>query len=217
MQSILTVTTPAASYDLTVLPNVKAELGIPARDRTKDPRLRLYIEQASGAIAEHCNRVFARETVSEQFRLGSRYHPGHYDAHRVGELILRRHPVTEITSIIENDVTLVAGTDFETDLASGFVTRLAGTQKSCWAHGKITVVYSAGYQLLGGLPWAIERACIRLVKFYLEQSERDALVRSEEVMGVSRIDYQVHTPGVDGGLPDDVISLLAPHVEVRVG
>jgi hypothetical protein len=66
MNSILTVTTPASSYDLTALATVKTELGI--TDNTENDKLRTWITQASIIAASYCRRVFARETLTETFR-----------------------------------------------------------------------------------------------------------------------------------------------------
>lgn len=205
MDSILTVLTTAASYDLTTLANVKAELGVTGS--AQDGKLKLYIQQASGAIADYCNRVFALEAVSEQFRFGWGLGRG------VDILILRRRPViAPITSVVENeDPALTEGDDFEVDYKAGLITRISNGSRRCWTNTKIVVAYSAGHDLLGDLPQAVERACILLVKFYNAKGQRDPLLRSEEVIGVQRFDYQVNQVGDDGGLPPDVLSLLKPH------
>src|SRR5579862_1762171 len=109
MDSILTVITPADSYDLTTLATIKAELEI--TDTNSDVQLGIFIDQASGECATYCKRVFGKETVSEQFRLGqgSRLHR----RSRTEELILARYPIVSITSITEEDGTvLVQDTDF---------------------------------------------------------------------------------------------------------
>jgi hypothetical protein len=218
MDSILTVLTTAASYDLTTLANVKAELGVTGS--AQDSKLKLYIQQASGAIADHCNRVFALEAVREQFRfsLGLERGVGWGRQRGPQNLVLRRRPVVSpITSIVENeDPALVEGTDFEVDYKAGLVTRLSNGFPCWWARRKIVVSYSAGHELLGDLPQAVERACILLVKFYNAKGQRDPLLRAEEVPGVMRFDYQVNQVGDDGGLPPDVLSLLSLHVEPRL-
>lgn len=93
---MLTVVTPAQSYDLTVLATVKAELGI--TDRSEDENLTRWIKQASDVIAKYCNRVFAQETVSETFRLAT----------RESNLLLSRYPVVSIAAVQETGETLAA-------------------------------------------------------------------------------------------------------------
>lgn len=61
----LTVSVPAASQLLCDLPAVKAELGIANTDQTKDNMLLEYIQDASEAIKNYCNRTFAQQTYIE--------------------------------------------------------------------------------------------------------------------------------------------------------
>jgi hypothetical protein len=208
---VLIVTTPAASYDLTLLATVKAALGI--KDRKSDVLLKAYIRQASDAIAQYCNRVFAIETVTETFRLGHADQPLLYQAfrrdHHTSELILKRYPVITITSVTEND-TLLDATMYETDPSVGALRRLCSDQRSFWQGGKTVVVYSSGYVLPTGLPGGIERAAIMTVKHYLDLADRDLNVRTERVDGAGTTEF---FNGDDSGLPPDVQGLLAPHVK----
>src|SRR4051812_41307523 len=82
-------------------------------------------------------RVFAKETVSEQFRLDRMQ----------TELVLALYPVVQIVSIVEGADTLEPS-DYEVDLAKGIVTRLINDRVCHWTRCKITVVYSAGYNEL---------------------------------------------------------------------
>ena len=193
---MLTVTTPATTYDLTVVETVRAELGI--TDRAEDENLARWITQASRIIAEYCNRVFARETVSETFRLATRN----------GDLLLSRYPVVSIASVIDNGETL-AETDYEFASATGVLTRLSDDTPTCWPLGKIVVTYTAGYSLLGDLPYGIERAAILLVNQYRYAAERDPQLRSEQTEGVGSSSY---FDGLEaGGLSPEVRGLLKDH------
>lgn len=210
---MLIVTTPAASYDLTLLGTVKAALGI--KDRKSDVLLKAYIRQASDAIAQYCNRVFAIETVTETFRLGRAHRPLSLPSlrhdHRQSDLILRRYPVISIVSVTENDV-LLDVTMYELTPDEGTLRRLCSDQRSFWQSGKIVVVYSSGYQLPTGLPGGIERAAIMTVKHYLDTTDRDRdlNVRTERVDGAGTTEF---FSGDASGLPPDVQGLLAPHVK----
>jgi hypothetical protein len=192
---MLTVVTSASTYDLTILSTVKAELGI--TDRESDAALTGYIRQASDTVMKFCNRVFAPETVSETFRLKC----------RTEELVLTRIPVTAIGSVVENGETLDAA-DYELDAENGALLRLCDDVEACWPHGKITVVYTAGYELLNGLPYGIERAAILLVKQYASAGDCDPMVRSEIVDGAGETQYFA---AADSGLPAEVEGLLLPH------
>jgi hypothetical protein len=61
-----TATPPAGAYDLTDLATVHDEIGEPANDPSNDPFLSRAITQASVAIANYCNRVFAIEALQDQ-------------------------------------------------------------------------------------------------------------------------------------------------------
>ncbi len=197
MDSILTVTTAADSYDLTTRATVKSELGI-TNDASDDVLDRL-IDQASRACAAYCNRVFAKETVQEVFRLKCRR----------DRLILRRRPVIAVTAVVEDGTTLVAA-DYESDADPGFLWRLDGADsRSTWAAAKITVTYSGGYTLLTNLPHDIEVACVKLVKALWFSRQRDPMIRVEEVPGVSHEEFWVNADA--GALPADVTDLLDPY------
>lgn len=204
MQSILTVITPAESYDLTVLATVKAELGIIGT--SEDVQIAKYIAQASGAIASYCNRVFAEETVTETFRNRS-------SGGTLRSIILQRSPVTEIDAVALDDVELVANTDYEFDGESGILSRICGGYRSTWSFRTLVVQYTAGYELVGTLPLPIERACISLTKQYRSSASRDPLVKGEEIPGVLKTDYWIGGVGANGALPPDVIDLVAPYRE----
>jgi uncharacterized phiE125 gp8 family phage protein len=194
---MLTVTTPANSFDLTVLATVKAELGI--TDRAEDENLTRWIKQASDAIAKYCNRVFAEETVSETFRLKC----------REDGLLLARFPVSAITSVVENDTTLTAATDYELtrDGDSGVLNRLRFDREWTWPIGKIVVTYIAGYTLVPDLPYGVERAAILLVNQYRYAATRDPLLRSETTEGAGSFSY--FDSILNAGLAPEVEGLLS--------
>lgn len=193
---MLTVTTPAATYDLTVLATVKAELGI--TDRAEDPNLTRWIKQASESIAKYCNRVFAAETLTETFRLKS----------REDGLLLSRFPATAITSVVENDTTLAA-TDYElaSDGGGGVLNRLRYERDWQWPIGKVVVVYTAGYALVTDLPYGVERAAILLVNQYRYAATRDPLLRSEATEGAGSSSY--FDSILNAGLAPEVEGLLS--------
>ena len=209
--SILTVTTAAASRDLTTLRRIKAELGIV--DRKSDSLLRPWIREASGLIETKTNRVFAQETVSEMFRL--RRHQ------RRDAIKLARYPVTTIASVTDIDGTVLAATSYEADLSTGMIWRLSGDaspndRRIWWDSGKITVAYTAGYVLMDSLPFPLEQACLTLLKHRWAAKDRDPMVTSEEVAGIERSTFWIGAVGEDGALPPEVESLIASFRDVRV-
>lgn len=202
MNTLLTVVTPSNTFDLTVKATVKLELGI--SDTAQDDKLELWIHQASGIFAAECNRVFAKETVSEQFRLTRRYP---VDWSNQEALPLSRYPVGTITSVTADDVVLDVA-DYEVDPGSGLLYLLSAGVRSSWTAQKVVVVYAGGYALLGELPQEIERAVISLVKQYFFGGNRDPQLRSEEVINVQRFDYRVSSGADDGAYPPDFEKMI---------
>lgn len=190
---MLTVTSASNTYDLTRVDTVKAELKIVSGEW--DALLASFIRQASGRIARHCKRVFAKETVSETMRCVSR-----------STMSLNRYPVASITSLTADGTVLTQGTDFEADLVSGRLWRLSGKSRIAWSYEEVVIVYVAGYDLLGELPHELERAAIDLVKGLYFAKTRDPAVRSIEIPGVIS---KVYWAGEDTDpLPPSVESAL---------
>lgn len=182
MDSILTVTAPASTFDLTTITDVKADLGITNTD--SDALLTRYVSESSIEFANACNRVFAKETVSELFRPD--------EPKRT--LVLTRRPVVSITSVTEDgDVT--DASDYETDLTAGLIYRLEDDCRCAWGAAKIVVVYQAGYVVPASAPKDLQKAIRAIVKAQFLSKGRDPLVRSESVPGVYEVAYWV------GGLP----------------
>lgn len=194
LSSSITVITPAESYDLTTINSVKAELGI--SDNSEDEHLYRWIRQASGVIADYCNRVFAEETLEETFR----------SATNADTLVLARCPIVSIASIVENGVAL-AEADYEIASASGTLIRLCDDTRTCWPTGKIVVTFTAGYALLGDLPYGVERAAITLVSQYRHDAGRNPNIRSESTDGLGSTSW-FDGAGSRGGLPPEVVGLL---------
>jgi hypothetical protein len=142
MQQFLNVLTPAATQDLITLADMKAKLGIPDTDTSKDLLLQELISNLSETLALMCNRVFGYEEVSETFY--------QLDDGNSRRLYLSRWPVkaTDITSITQNDT----DTDLLPTLNDGwFLEEKTGTlygrpDLGYW-FGTINVVYSGGYNL----------------------------------------------------------------------
>ncbi|MCZ8310946.1 MAG: phage head-tail connector protein [Magnetospirillum sp.] len=202
MIQTLTVTTAAATRDLTRLATVKTELSI--GDTTQDAWLTDAIRQASDGIAAYCRRPegFGRETVEETFR-------ARYAGQAVSSLILGRDIAPAITSVVEDGTALLAA---EYLLDGSLLRRLEDDRPTSWNAAKIVVVYQAGYTLLSGLPYDVERCAIDLVVRAYNARGRDPGLRSERILDV--IAQSWDTPGGDGfkgGLPTDVADRLDPY------
>lgn len=227
MDRILTVVTPAATRDLTTLDAVKAELGITATDT--DALFAKMVTRASAAAVTYCRRPLVSETVSEQIR-GQHFrhypfaYPNYVDgtrhqAHSQGALYLRRYPIAAIASIVEDDDTLVAGTDYEFDPETGRLNRLINGGAAHWMFRKLTVQYTGGYVVPDTLPPEIEEAVIAYVRALWFARRRDPLVRTQTIPGVLETQWQYRTqPPTTGGKttawPDGFTDLLDPYVDL---
>lgn len=199
MESILTVTVAATTHDLTTLDTVKDELGSP---NVSDATLERWISDSSVRCAEYCNRVFAKETVTEEFALtGGRY---------VDALGLSRIPVVALTSVVIDGTTLDAS-EYRLNASSGLLHRLCQGARSIWAGCKIVVTYSGGYELIGDLPRTIEQACLILVRQRMSARMRDPMLKSLELPGVVTETYWVDTSGNGADMPPDAAGLLERH------
>lgn len=207
MGSIVTIISPApnsppVSQHLTTLATAKVEMGVTGT--ADDNKILTHIAQASNQIAAACNRTFGRETVEERF----------LDVMFNRFLILRRRPVIEILSLLENDSELDAS-EYFVDSESGMLYRKTPIFTSAWGNGVI-VTYDAGYNLLDYLPEALERACLILVKQYFT-APADPTLRGEDIPGVASYSYGFGSAGQNGSnLPSEVVALIAPFRDFAV-
>lgn len=192
---MLTVTSPAASYALTTIEAVKAELGLDSGE--DNARLTAWISQASVTIARACNRVLASESVSETIRTRASFQA----------LYLSRYPVTDVASIIESGEPLTVD-DYEIDNDAGIVIRLRAGQECHWPAGRIVVAYTGGYALPAMAPADLARAATLLVKQFYHDAPNNPRIRREDVAGVDALEY---TRPTDSGLPSEVEALIARH------
>lgn len=202
----ITIDIAAASKDMTVLAAVKTELGITGT--ADDAWLALVIQEESAAACSYCNREFARETVTESFRLEG-------EDRCVTGLYLSRTPVASITSVVEDGVTLTAA-DYELAAADGRLYRLDGAgNRSAWARAKIAVTYAGGYIMLSTLPQDLERAVRTMVKHRWYARQRDPLVKAASLDGVMSEQYWVGDVNSDG-TPAEVTAVLDRYRRIAV-
>ncbi len=224
MQSLLTVTSQADSYDLTTLETAKLELGISPSDSTQDEKIVLLIHQVSSAISTLCDRVFAQEEVREVFRLNSgsvgRFRSWARHEESIEGLILRRRPISSITTLTEDEV-VVDSSEYECDLGTGILYRLTDSDfRMTWLANKITVDYVSGFVLLSGLPFDIEKACLIWLKsLYANMQRRDLNVKVEDVPDLMRREYfdrGMINKSVVYDPPNEVMVLISPYMEAAI-
>lgn len=202
----LVVVTPAASTRLTTPARARAMLGLPAGD---DAALGLFIDQASAAVAAHCRRRLAIETVREAFG-----EPGGL----LGRVVLSRVPVAAIVGVSLDGITLSAA-GFALDPSTGHLWPAAspGWSAPVWSGLSLAVEYRGGFVLPSDAPEAptlppdVERAAILMVGTYLSARARDPLVKAETVEGIGSTSWWV--PGAADALPHpEAAQLLQPYV-----
>ena len=199
--STLEIIQLADTIDLTVLATAKEELGI--TDNSQDTKLTRWIHEISGQIGARINRVLGRETVKETYSIGF------CDASYA--LPLSRYPVAFIDSISISS-SAISATDYRLDGNKGLLYRTIGS----WS-GMVEVQYQAGYELLGELPYDLERACLLLLRYRQSAGSRDPMLRSEAVPGVYEASYWIGSiPGTDSSMPPDVSELLRPYMDIAV-
>lgn len=204
---ITTVTTAATDFNLTTLANVRTDLAVEGTD--EDDFLGRAISKSSAAIASYCNRVFALQTYQDLIRPTRDSYP-FFPPHGGQAIMVAKTPLVTVTSVTENDVVLVSGTDFEKDLETGALYRLDGSgHRSSWPSLKVVIVYTAGWVLPSGtqtLPADVEDACVRMVRNARTMHKRPAGMKVEDVPGVVRREFWVSADG--GNLTSDIIAIL---------
>jgi len=146
---IVDVVTPATSYALVTLEELKAMLNIPATDTSEDAMLQLWIDQYSDVIATMCNRVFGKETVTEIWT-------GDLEPFDSPRLFLTRYPVkaADIISVESPEGLAMDPAGYNLDSKCGKLKVRAGY---AWSE-PIVVSYTGGYDLPTEAPPALKAA-----------------------------------------------------------
>ncbi len=215
--SIIEVIEPAASHDLTTLEIAKEELGI-ATDEN-DARLARWIRETSVYIERHCNRTLIRETVSETWHGTDFWYLPEVSV-EIRPLTLRRYPVTEIVSFgsVDDDPPLTAD-DYQLDAYRGRLWRLSEGQRAYWSwHWSNTALMSLEITYTGGydpnnLPPDLQAACLSLLKIRNDTWGRDRFLRSQEIPGVIKEEYNSMTMPNTSALPPEICDMLQPFQE----
>lgn len=199
-ETITSVVTAAATFDLVDLDTVKHELKI--TDTEHDTFLARSITHVSRTIASYCNRVLASEKIRDVI-----YAPLGRD-----ELKLSRFPVISVASATFADgaggqTTITENTDFVVDKDRGWLIRIGSTGvPTSWYTATSTITYTAGFAII---PDDLQQAAIRLVVARMQGRGRDPTLRSRSQPGAGDETYWVGSiPGMSGPFPDDVAAIL---------
>lgn len=204
-RSQLSITTPADSYDLISLSDVKDDWGISVA--TDDAFLSRSISRCSQAAAQFCNRVFPVETVVESFEVERDTQPM-MNFGGVDPLQLTRWPIQTIGPVVEGTgagaVTLALSADYLLDAARGFLIRLDGDgNPKNWPAKQTSVTYAAGFP---SIPLDIQDAVSRMVWTRYAERKRDPFIKRQRVYGVEEVEYVDQKN--DGNLSSDISDIL---------
>ena len=171
MQNIAKILVPGTDFALVSVADVKTALRLTA----DDAQLELLIDWASDDIATLCNRVFAKETVEEQF----------FDMANMSDLLFLSHaPMARVGTppnddydevVFEGSTQLVRNVDYDFEPASSKFFRKNGT---AWAE-PVTITYTGGYDLPEESPMALRQAVMLLTReMYYASIRGDSTIRS---------------------------------------
>jgi len=161
---IIKIITPATSVALATTDEVKQLLGVPLADTTSDAQLTFMIDVVSATIMRVCNRVFAAETLSEEWRElsgGSRIFLSHWPVAK-----------TDIQSVTEGDppgAPLQTGVDFEVEELSGKLEMFGGWNEP------VTVTYKGGYDLPIDAPLPLKNCVAILTREMIIEATRQGM------------------------------------------
>lgn len=164
MQSFLRVLTPAQDTSLITTYEARLALGLSmSTDETLEDLIEMLVDWSSGEVATLCNRVFAKETVTEVFS----------GIESSSCIFLSRYPVIDIDSIDEDGNEIFLDDDFNLDSKSGALYRLS----TGWT-GPLTVTYTGGYDLPIESPKALRQATMLMSReAYYASTRGDATIR----------------------------------------
>jgi hypothetical protein len=228
MPGLVSITTPPATTALTLLATAKGDLNVTTS--TDDAFITNLIDRASGIVSEYCGWPLGKESIVETFRFGTDFGIGPANQQvapygtplnvKFRPLILQYSPVVTLTSVVENGVTLTAGTDYEIDAPAGLIYRLRTVgntnTRSWWNIPTVVVTYDAGYALPGDsgrtLPRSIEDICLTLVRSAYLSRGFDTSVVMDWTPDLGRTQYTRSGGASVMGLDDATRAQLAPFV-----
>jgi len=212
LSTVVTPATPptgaaqsASPYDLTTVEDAAFELQLTSSNDL-DKWLQRVITACSLGIAQYCNRVFPLQTYQDTFFLQRDPFPGVIIGGAAPLQLKYEALAAGSSSVTENGVALVLGTDYLEDPGLSQLTRLdmRGFPMR-WPKFEIAVQYQAGYAADSDEMTILADACLQFVKFRYFSRLRDPGIKSENVVGVYEASYLWGTgPGGPNDIPADI-------------
>lgn len=199
MISSLSITSPNTDRSLLTLTSARSAAGV--EDNSKDVELQALIRFVSATITKAC-KVAVQDGIPPTLRLETVAQTVELDAYQE-KIILLRHPVISIASVIEDGATLTVSADYR--LTGSLLLRRSGGSKSHWPSGvDIVTTYAAGFETV---PDDLEFAARKFVTEEWQSGSRDRLLKSKTVEGVDSHEWWVD-PTKDQVIPADVMTIL---------
>jgi hypothetical protein len=154
---VIQILTPAATYDLLSLDELKLRVGIPSTDTSQDAVLQDYITRFSDMVATTCNRVFAYEKVSEIWQCTN-----YDDSNSMKRLFVSHWPIDTSSG---NEPTVESPTGSVLDPSTYAIEQRSGKIELLGINSEpITVTYSGGYVLPDAAPPALKEATELMIR-----------------------------------------------------
>jgi hypothetical protein len=150
---IITVITPATSFDLMTLEEAKLLAGMSTTDTTDDAQMQLFLDINSATVMRMCNRIFAKEEVREEWRElngGCRIFPSHWPIQ-----------ADDIVSVESPIGTVLDPSAYELEEESGKVELMSDGLACPWIE-PVAIHYTGGYDLPDEAPLPLKRAVAML-------------------------------------------------------
>lgn len=178
-----------ATRRLTTAAKVKALLG--ETSSTYDTLLETIIDQISDDCARYC--ALASDSAGAFATFGAETLRATWYANsgvRDDVLFLPWRPKVSVSTVVENGVSLVAGTDYR--LLGGQLQRIVSAAPAVWEPCyEVVVTLTAGWTLPAGVPSSLEARVIDQVRMVFAGRNRDPSVRSFSVPDVYQAAYSV--------------------------
>ena len=173
---IIQVLTPADSYDLLTLDEIKTMFGIDPTDTSQDAQLQMYITSYSDVISTFCNRVFAYEEVQETWTCVN-----FDDTNAMKRLFVSHYPLDPSYDIVVQNsaIGVFDPSTYAIEYPSGKI-ELLNTIPS----EPITVTYAGGYDAPEAIPPALKQAALLMIR------EAQALMMRFGISGIRSISHK---------------------------
>lgn len=185
---------------LSTVANLKAHLGIPSADTTKDALLTMLLKGSSAFIETETHR-----------KLGVQTHDIKLDGTGMHEIMLPQYPVQSITTLeIDGEAQTIGDLDIDTE------TGIVYSENIIFRTGRrnVHIVFEAGYVLpdteesgeAPDLPDDLESAAIRLAARVYER-------RTAE--GVQSVSASSFSASYRAAIDDDLQAIISAHTKLR--